>query len=94
MSYVFVGIDSKMADNFGRSIFYGLAAVTTVVTVSVIGGIPFICAGACLGYMYYNGEVILMRIKLELILFCSRQGIWSDGTRYETPWCEFWHAYS
>ncbi|KAL4079580.1 hypothetical protein J3A83DRAFT_4368342 [Scleroderma citrinum] len=50
----FEGIDSSMADNFGRSIFYGLAAVTTIVTVSVIGGIPFICLGAILGYMYHN----------------------------------------
>lgn len=50
----FEGIDSSMADNFGRSIFYGLAALTTIATVSVIGGIPFICAGVCLGYVYYN----------------------------------------
>lgn len=78
-----------MADNFGRSIFYGLAAVTTIVTVSVIGGIPFVCAGVCLGYVYYNGEVMSVWIKLGLKPFYSRQGVRSDSTRYEAPWCEF-----
>ncbi|KZP24934.1 hypothetical protein FIBSPDRAFT_888399 [Athelia psychrophila] len=34
----FEGIDSNMSDNFGRSIMYGLSAVTTFITISVIGG--------------------------------------------------------
>jgi hypothetical protein len=52
----FTGIDSSLSDNFGRSIMYGLSALTTVVTVSVVGGLPFIVAMCLLGVVYYNGK--------------------------------------
>jgi hypothetical protein len=51
-----LGIDSSMADNFGRSIVYGLAAFTIIITISVVGGLPFIIAALVLSYLYYNGE--------------------------------------
>lgn len=44
-----------MSDNFGRSIVYGLAATTIIITISVVGGPPFIIAALVLGYVYYNG---------------------------------------
>ncbi|KAF8627345.1 hypothetical protein AX15_004416 [Amanita polypyramis BW_CC] len=50
----FEGIDSTLSDNFGRSIMYFLSAMTTVVTVSVIGGPLFILAAIILGFLYYN----------------------------------------
>ncbi|KAF9225872.1 multidrug resistance-associated ABC transporter [Gyrodon lividus] len=50
----FEGIDSSMSDNFGRSIIYGLATASIAITISVIGGIPFITAGLILSYVYYN----------------------------------------
>jgi len=50
----FEGIDSNLSDNFGRSIMYGLSATTTLVTVSYVGGIPFILAAIVLGAIYWN----------------------------------------
>ncbi|KAF9051842.1 multidrug resistance-associated ABC transporter [Panaeolus papilionaceus] len=50
----FEGIDSSLSDNFGRSIIYGLSAVTTIITISVVGGLPFILAAAVMGYLYWN----------------------------------------
>ncbi|KAF8879657.1 ATP-binding cassette transporter [Gymnopilus junonius] len=50
----FEGIDSSLSDNFGRSIIYGLSATTTLVTVSYVGGIPFILAAIILGFIYWN----------------------------------------
>ncbi|KAH7925080.1 hypothetical protein BV22DRAFT_1195420 [Leucogyrophana mollusca] len=50
----FEGIDSSMSDNFGRSIIYGLSTATIIVTICVVGGLPFICFAAILGVVYYN----------------------------------------
>jgi len=50
----FEGIDSSMSDNFGRTIVYGLAALTIIVTISVVGGPTFIIAALILGYLYWN----------------------------------------
>jgi len=55
-SYVFTGIDSSLSDNFGRSIIYGLSAFTTLVTISVIGGLPFLFCTIVIGSLYYNGK--------------------------------------
>lgn len=52
-----LGIDSSLSDNFGRSIIYGLSAATTIITVSVVGGLPFIAAAIVLGILYYNGKL-------------------------------------
>ncbi|KAG6812193.1 hypothetical protein H0H92_003998 [Tricholoma furcatifolium] len=51
------GIDSSLSDNFGRSVMYALSAATTVITVSVVGGLPFIFAMFILGIIYYNDSV-------------------------------------
>ncbi|ESK87928.1 atp-binding cassette transporter [Moniliophthora roreri MCA 2997] len=50
----FEGIDSSLSDNFGRTVMYGLSSVTTLVTVSFVGGFPFIIAAGLLGIVYYN----------------------------------------
>lgn len=52
----FEGIDSTLSDNFGRSIIYGLSATTTIITVSAVGGLPFIAAACLLGIVYWNGK--------------------------------------
>lgn len=51
-----LGIDSSLSDNFGRSIVFGLAALTIIITISVIGGLPFVIAASVLSYVYYNGK--------------------------------------
>lgn len=55
LTYCYIGIDSSLSDNFGRSIIYGLSAITTIITISVVGGLPFILAAAVMGYLYWNG---------------------------------------
>lgn len=53
------GIDSNLADNFGRSLINMLSVTTTLITISVVGGVPFIFAMICLGLVYYHSEVLL-----------------------------------
>ncbi|TFK34287.1 multidrug resistance-associated ABC transporter [Crucibulum laeve] len=50
----FEGIDSSLSENFGRSLIYALSAVTTLITVSFVGGTPFIIAAGILGTLYFN----------------------------------------
>ncbi|KZO97554.1 multidrug resistance-associated ABC transporter [Calocera viscosa TUFC12733] len=50
----FEGLDSSLADNFGRTLFYALNVVTTFVTVSYIGGPGFMVAACFLGFLYYQ----------------------------------------
>ena len=52
----FEGIDSSLADNFGRSVIYFLSVITTLTTVSVVGGIPFLLTALLIGMLYYNCE--------------------------------------
>ncbi|KZP24930.1 hypothetical protein FIBSPDRAFT_950642 [Athelia psychrophila] len=49
----FEGTDS-MSDNFGRSIMYGLSAVTTFITISDICSPGFVLCTLVLGSMYYH----------------------------------------
>ncbi|KAJ7512914.1 multidrug resistance-associated ABC transporter [Mycena galericulata] len=51
----FEGIDSSLSDNFGRSTVYLISSITTIITISFVGGIPFILAAAAAGVFYYNG---------------------------------------
>lgn len=59
-SFVFrwVGIDSNLSDNFGRSVIYGLSAFTTLLTISVVGGLPFLIGAVVLGSVYWNGDFV------------------------------------
>ena len=50
------GIDSSLADNLGRSVMYFTSATTTLLTITYIGGPPFLAAAIVLGVLYYNGE--------------------------------------
>jgi hypothetical protein len=50
-----IGVDSTLPDNFGRSVMYAISAFTTIVTISIVGGLPFVVVTALLGVVYYNG---------------------------------------
>ena len=50
----FEGIDSSLSDNFGRSIMYGMSALTTFATISVVGGWPFLVVTLLLGFFYFQ----------------------------------------
>ena len=54
--FSFLGIDSNLSGDFGRSIMYGLSGLTTVITVSFVGGLPFMLATFVLGIVYWNGK--------------------------------------
>lgn len=65
----YIGVDSSLPDNFGRSVMYGLSAVTTLSTVSVVGGPPFILAIIIICTLYYNGECFLEHIHVDTQVF-------------------------
>ncbi|KAJ7185377.1 multidrug resistance-associated ABC transporter [Mycena filopes] len=48
------GIDSSLSDNFGRSTVYFISSITTIFTISFVGGLPFIIASFATGIFYYN----------------------------------------
>ncbi|TFY65276.1 hypothetical protein EVJ58_g2068 [Rhodofomes roseus] len=50
----FEGVDSNLPDNFGRSVAYTLSAATTFVTITYIGGFPFLLAAVIFGSLYYS----------------------------------------
>ncbi|KAI0312306.1 multidrug resistance-associated ABC transporter [Amylostereum chailletii] len=54
----FEGIDSSLADNFGRSIMYGLSAAMTLVTITYVGGPPFLISALALGSLYYKAAKV------------------------------------
>ncbi|KAJ7691594.1 P-loop containing nucleoside triphosphate hydrolase protein [Mycena rosella] len=50
----FEGIDSSLSDNFGRSTMYFISSITTILTISFVGGVPFIIASIVTGFFYYQ----------------------------------------
>ena len=49
-------IDSNLSDDFGQSVMYWLSGLTTIITVSFVGGLPFMFATFVLGVVYWNGK--------------------------------------
>ena len=50
----FEGIDSNLSDNFGRSVMYFISVITTIVSITYVGGIGFFVGILVLGVIYYN----------------------------------------
>ena len=78
------GIDSSLANNFGRSLINMLSVTTTLITISVVGGVPFILAMICLGLVYYHSKVSisLWLITSEKCISCTK--LRTDLSRHAT----------
>jgi len=50
----FEGIDSSLSDHFGRSIINGMSALATFITISIVGGWPFLVVTLLVGVLYYQ----------------------------------------
>ena len=55
LAHLQAGIDSSLSDNFGRSIMYGLSALTTIASIAVVGGPPFVVVALVFAALYWNG---------------------------------------
>lgn len=56
-----IGVDSRLADHFGRSLIFALSFVVMIVSVTFAGGIPFLIAIIILGFIYYDGVQLFSR---------------------------------
>ncbi|KAJ7126325.1 P-loop containing nucleoside triphosphate hydrolase protein [Mycena epipterygia] len=63
----FEGIDSGLTNNFGRSTVYFISSITTILTISFVGGVPFIIVSFIIGIFYYNGTLHQPAKKAELL---------------------------
>lgn len=50
----FEGVDSRLADHFGRSLIFAFSFFVMIVSVTFAGGIPFLIAIIILGFIYYD----------------------------------------
>lgn len=50
----FEGIDSSLPDHLGRSIINGMSALATFITISIVGGWPFLVVTLLVGVLYYQ----------------------------------------
>ncbi|KAG1862050.1 multidrug resistance-associated ABC transporter [Suillus subalutaceus] len=58
----FEGIDSRLADHFGRSLVFALSFIVTVASVSFAGGVPSVIAIILLGFVYYDAARDMRRL--------------------------------
>ncbi|KAJ7512873.1 multidrug resistance-associated ABC transporter [Mycena galericulata] len=50
----FEGIDSSLSEDFGQTMEYLISSITTIISISLVGGIPFIITAVIAGILYYN----------------------------------------
>ena len=60
------GIDSTLADNFGRSFTNGLSIIASFISVMLVGGIPSVIALSILSVFYYNIGKVFNAASREL----------------------------
>lgn len=52
------GIDSSLANNFGRGMINNLSVTTTLIAIMVIGRWPFLVAMIILSFLYYSCKFV------------------------------------
>jgi hypothetical protein len=52
------GIDSSLANNFGRGMINNLSVTTTLIAITVIGRWPFLVTMIILSFLYYNCKFV------------------------------------
>lgn len=62
----FEGIDSSLADHFGRSVIHGISAVITFITISVVGGWPFLVVTLVVGALYFQVAKVYGQIARDM----------------------------
>ncbi|KAI0066796.1 multidrug resistance-associated ABC transporter [Artomyces pyxidatus] len=73
----FEGIDSSLSDNFGRSIINGLSVVTTLITITYVGGPPFFLCAVLIGTLYFNDLTLFSGISHTRIDSVTRSPLYS-----------------
>ena len=61
-----VGIDSKLPNDFANSVIHGLGVLTTVITMSVVGGPLFVLAAAVFAVLYFNSGCLIRYLALDV----------------------------
>ncbi|KAJ6577627.1 multidrug resistance-associated ABC transporter [Mycena capillaripes] len=74
----FEGIDSSLSDNFGRSTVYFISSITTICTISFVGGVPFIIASIITGIFYYNGQTSRDMRRLDSVTRSPLYSMYSE----------------
>ncbi|KAF7325781.1 Multidrug resistance-associated ABC transporter protein [Mycena kentingensis (nom. inval.)] len=77
----FEGIDSSLSDNFGRSVAYLISSITTIVTISIVGGLPFMFAAIITGIFYYNGTEYRDSIWKSSLTFFAAAKVYGQTSR-------------
>ncbi|WVQ74986.1 hypothetical protein IAR50_004594 [Cryptococcus sp. DSM 104548] len=60
------GLDSSTADNFVRSVAYGLNVIITFISITWVGGLPFVLAGCVVLIVYYQAGSIYGQTSREM----------------------------
>ena len=68
------GVDSNLPDNFGRSVMYGLSALTTFISITFVGGLPFFAAVIVICAMYWSGRSLCLSFSTECSCFSQLAG--------------------
>ncbi|KAJ7916824.1 multidrug resistance-associated ABC transporter [Mycena leptocephala] len=75
----FEGIDSNLPSNFGRTTIHLIAATMGVLTVSFVGGTPFVLGALVASFFYYQGA--LFQVYGQTCRDLRRLGMYHSFTR-------------